>query len=69
MKKLSVGQYERASEILGNITVAWFSAGAISPLFVKPAQWLEFIPLFILSLTMAGLFFIWSLSLARRVKP
>lgn len=34
--KLNTEQLKRVSEILGNIAVAWFTMGVISPLFAKP---------------------------------
>lgn len=70
MSKLSLNlsQLNRASEVLGNISVAWFTAGVISPLFVRPKSIPELVSLFVLSIVMAGLFFIWSLSLVKGVK-
>lgn len=68
MKRLSAAQMDRTSEILGNISVTWFSAGVISPVFVKPKDVIEFISLFLLSLIMSGLFFVWSLSIAKEIK-
>ena len=32
--RLSKGQKERLSEIFGNVAVAWFSVGVITPLFI-----------------------------------
>lgn len=67
MKKLNFSheQTSRASEIFGNLAVAWFSAGVISPLFVRPKTIFEFMVTFSLSLVMTVLFFIWSLYLMR----
>ena len=65
---LNKSQLERTSEIMGNITVTWFSAGVITPLFIRPKNFIEFIFLFALSLLMAGLFFLGSLHLVRRIK-
>lgn len=63
MKKLSAKQFGRASEISGNISVAWFSAGAISPFLSRPNTLTELIITFSISLLMAGFFFGISLKL------
>ncbi|MFZ5366588.1 MAG: hypothetical protein ACOZBZ_04940 [Patescibacteria group bacterium] len=68
MRRFSSGQLKAASEITGNIAVAWFSAGAISPLFAHPQNILDFLASFVVSLAMAGAFSIVSLSLVKRVK-
>lgn len=68
MRKLTAFQLERASEVLENVAVAWFTAVVISPFFIKPKNWLEVISFFVLGLIMAGLFFVWSLILAGRIK-
>jgi len=65
---LNKSQLERTSEILGNITVAWFSAGVITPLFVRPKNLMEFIVLFSVGLLMASLFYFVSIYLVRRIK-
>ena len=56
MRKLSSGQLKAASEITGNIAVAWFSAGVISPLFIRPGKLLEFFLFLLIGLAMAALF-------------
>lgn len=66
--KLSQKQVDRASEIVGNIAVAWFSAGAISPIFVRPKSVFEFLISFGVSLVMTGFFFTISLYLIRSKK-
>lgn len=68
MVRLSVGQLERASEILGNISVAWFSTGIISPLLTKPKNLLDVISTFVVSLLMALVFSVISLVIAKGVK-
>jgi hypothetical protein len=67
-KKLSIGQLKRISEILGNISVAWFSAGVIAPLFARSKNWREVMLTIFLSLSMATSFFVWSLFLEGRTK-
>jgi len=68
MRKPSVGQLKRTSEVLGNIAVAWFSAGVISPLFARPKNIIQFIFTFGISLVMAGIFFVLALELVKGVK-
>ncbi|OGC15986.1 hypothetical protein A3J90_05925 [candidate division WOR-1 bacterium RIFOXYC2_FULL_37_10] len=53
MKKFSNKQLDRISEIAGNIAVAWFSAGVISPLFIHSQSLLNFIFTFGMSIIMA----------------
>lgn len=58
--KLSPPQYKSISEILGNIAVAWFTAGIVSPLFIDKNE-LNFLVLYlILGLSMFSLFSIFS---------
>ena len=52
------------SEILGNLSVAWFSAGAISPFFSHPGA-VDFLINFAVSFIMAAAFFIISLRFAK----
>lgn len=66
MKGLSKGQIERASEIFGNVSVAWFSAGAISPLFSDPQNLIDTLLRFMVAISFAGFFFIFSLKLAKK---
>lgn len=68
MRRLSSGQLKAASEITGNIAVAWFSAGVISPLFIRPREIVEFLIFLLIGLTMASLFASGSLYLAKGVK-
>ncbi len=41
--RLSKSQFSRISEVFGNISVAWFSAGVISPLFIPSQSVIDFI--------------------------
>jgi len=68
MKKLSIGQRKIAAEIIGNLAVAWFSAGVISPIFTKPKTILDSLPSLSLSLIMSLLFSFGSLLLVKRVE-
>lgn len=65
MTRLSNEQRNRASEITGNISVAWFSAGAITPLFTTSFTTVDFVVRFGLSLLLFGIFFVLSLRLAK----
>ena len=68
MGKLSFVQLSRASEIIGNISVAWFSGGVIAPLIVRPLNIIEFLIFFVVSLIMSGSFFILSLKIIEKNK-
>lgn len=68
MKKLSSGQLKAASEITGNIGVAWFSVGTISPLFTHPEKLWYFLFNFLISLIMAFVFSVISLYLVKGVR-
>ncbi|MBI5122663.1 hypothetical protein HZA75_02270 [Candidatus Roizmanbacteria bacterium] len=65
---LNKPQLERTSEILGNVSVTWFSAGVITPLFIRPKNIIEFFTLLSVGLLMASLFYFGSIHLIRRVK-
>jgi hypothetical protein len=56
MNELNTEQLRRASEILGNMAVAWFTVGVITPMLVGPENAVVFVRPFMLSLLMTGLF-------------
>ena len=60
--KITLIQFNRMSEIFGNISVAWFVAGAITPLFNNFLA----VPI-IISLVASGFFFWFSLLFTRKV--
>lgn len=64
MKSFSNGQLRAASEITGNICVAWFAAGIIAPLLSSGFILINFL----ISLIMLTMFFIASLLLVKRIK-
>lgn len=66
MKKFSFAQLNRASEIIGNISVAWFSGGVIAPIISHSFRLIEFITFFIVSLIMSGIFFNFSLEIIKK---
>lgn len=68
MNKLSFVQLSRASEIIGNVSVAWFSGGIITPLIARSMNFIEFLFYFIVSLFMSGVFFIVSLEIIKKPK-
>lgn len=68
MNQLSVGQRKVAAEIIGNIAVAWFTAGIISPFFIKPKILFEFFRSLVIVLIMSIFFAYGSLSLVKKVK-
>lgn len=65
---LSTGQLNRISEILGNLAVAWFSGGIISPLLSKSQDFIEIIKLVLFGLLMAVIFSIVSTALVKNIK-
>ncbi len=66
MQKLTVKQKDRVSEILGNIAVAWFTAGVITPLMVRSTNPIDVAINLLVSLSMFGAFFYFSVKLAER---
>lgn len=66
--KLTKLQLVRISEVLGNISVAWFSAGVITPIFIHPKTVFDFVYVLGLSLTLSGAFLILSLVTIRKLK-
>ena len=68
MKKLSFAQLNRSSEIIGNISVAWFSGGIITPLIARSLDIIMFVIFFVVSLILSGSFFIISLKIIEKNK-
>lgn len=58
-------QLKAVSDILGNIAVAWFSAGAISPLLIQPKSTNIYIALLAIGMTMASIFAYGSLAVVK----
>ena len=67
MKKFSFAQLNRASEIIGNISVAWFSGGVITPLIASSLNVIMFLTFFVLSLIMSVSFFALSLKIIEKI--
>jgi len=68
VKKLSIGQSKAASEILGNIAVAWFTVGVISPIFIRPRSFFDFISNLMLGLIMTIFFSATCLNFVKDIK-
>ena len=68
MNKLSAGQKKVAAEITGNIAVAWFTAGVISPFFTQPKNFLVFVFTFAIALFMTGVFSVIALDFVQKIK-
>ncbi len=68
MKGLNSEQLKRASAIIGSISVAWFSAGVVSPIIVQPENIYGFLFSFGVSLSLAAIFFVLSLQIIKGVK-
>ena len=66
MNKFSSRQLNRASEIIGNISVAWFSGGIIAPIFSRSLKLIEFITFIVVSLIVSGIFFSISLEIIKK---
>jgi len=65
VRKFSSKQYQRISEIFGNLSVAWFSAGTITPLFSN-SKLSDFLAKITISLIFSLIFFIISLYFAKK---
>lgn len=68
MRKLKPGQLKALSEFLNTIAAAWFTAGVISPLFIKPENLTKALVLAATAILMTGFFLTWSLTLVKTVK-
>jgi len=68
VENLRPSQLKALSEFLNTVVAAWFSAGVISPLFIKPENLFKALVLAGIAISMALFFLIWSLSLVKRVK-
>ena len=68
MKKLTVGQKRIISEMLSNIAVAWFVAGAITPIFSSNLVVIGFVTNLVISLTMTLIFSLGALEMSKGIK-
>ncbi len=68
MKTLSIGQLKSLSTIIGNIAVAWFVIGIITPIFNPPIIFFNFVVKLLTGLIFSTIFAIISLQLVIKVK-
>ena len=66
--RFTFSQLNRISEIFGNITVAWFTAGVIAPFFTKLDSDIDLIANVLISLILSGLFAYLSIEFVKKVK-
>lgn len=67
-QRFSKGQMMRISEIFGNLSIAWFTAGIISPLFIRSQSFIDFFLNFSVSLVISGILASWSVYLMKGIK-
>lgn len=68
MNQFTPSQLKTLSEFMNTIAAAWFTAGVIAPLFIKPESIIKIIPLVGIAVLMTASFLGWSLFLVRRIK-
>lgn len=68
MINLAPAQYKALSEFLNTIAAAWFTAGVISPFFIKPVNLISAIFLGGIALILTMFCLGWSLLLVRKIK-
>lgn len=68
MQNLTASQLKALSEFLNTIAAAWFTAGVISPFFLKPEDFSRALILGFAAVALAATFLSFSLSIVRRVK-
>jgi hypothetical protein len=68
MEKLSIAQSKSLSNILGNIAVAWFTVGVITPLFTTFIRKSSFISNVLISLILTTCFIYASLEVVKNIK-
>lgn len=66
--KLSVGQPKAGSEILGNVSVAWFTGSVIAPFFLPKISSEEIASKIFVGLVLSAIFAIISLLLVKDIK-
>lgn len=66
--KLSAGQEKAGSEMLGNVSVAWFTASVIAPFFLSKVDLGDMAAKIFVGLVLSIFFAIISLLLVRSVK-
>jgi hypothetical protein len=67
MKSLKSSQLKALSEFLNTIAAAWFSAGVISPFFIKPESLLRAILLGFSAFVLALSLLYWSIYVVKNI--
>ena len=68
MKNLTLSQLKVLSEFFNTIAAAWFSAGVISPFFIKPESVTKTIAFGTVAIILSIMLLILSLRLVKRIK-
>ncbi len=68
MKELTEPQLKALSDFANTVAAAWFSAGVISPFFIKPPSAMEALVFPSVGLVMTWLTLSFSLSLIKEIK-
>ena len=68
MDGLNFEQLKRTSEILGNMAVAWFTVGVVSPLFAGPKEPVEIVSPLVVGFSMTVFFANLSLRVIKGVR-
>lgn len=63
--KFSNAQLKQTAEILGNLSIAWFTAGIIAPLFVTTGFDSKFVGSILATVSISGIFALFSISLVK----
>lgn len=68
MQRLKPAQLKALSDFANTVAAAWFTAGVISPFFVKPESPIKLFTFPLVGLTMAWVTLKWSLSLVEEIE-
>ena len=66
--RLKPAQRNKLSDFFNMVAAAWFSAGVISPVFIKPNNSNQAIVLGFLAIGATSWFLYWSVTLVRKVR-
>ena len=68
MKNLAPSQLKTLSEFLNTLAATWFSAGVISPFFIRTEDFLKTVALGITAVVLSFILLFMALFLVRRIK-
>ena len=68
MQRLKPAQLKALSDFANTVAAAWFTAGIISPFFVRPESSIKLFMFPVIGLVMTGGTLVWSLSLVKEIK-